>query len=238
MVYPLFPENKNHSWKIFESIATRYDLINHLLSFSLDFYWRRKMNSWIGSQTQQRMLDLATGTAAVPISLKNSRNIEGGIGIDLADNMLAIGREKLAIRKLEKKFILQKGDAVNIPFPDRSFNLVTMAFGIRNVNNISRVLTEAYRVLKSPGRLIILEFSLPRLKLLRFLYLIYLRYILPLIGGLLSGNYPAYRYLNATIETFPSGSNFCALFKKAGFDVVKNIALSGGIASLYIGEKK
>lgn len=233
---------KSESWRMFDAISPRYDILNRLLSFGLDIAWRKKMIRFLpdnaGMGLDLSLLDLATGTADVLLALvRRNQNISRAVGIDLADKMLAIGREKIARANLSDKITLAHGDANHIPFEDNAFDAVTIAFGIRNVEDHNLVLREMRRVLKASGWALILEFSLPENKILRGLHLFYLRTVVPLVGGLISGNFRAYRYLNQTIETFPYGDDFCALMEFCGFKKVKAHPLMGGVASIYVGEK-
>lgn len=231
--------SKSESWRMFDEISPRYDLLNRLLSFGLDVYWRRQLVRFLPAQHNQKLLDLATGTADVPLTLvRQSKNIEYAVGIDLADKMLSIGQAKITRAKLEDKITLTHGDASHIDFNAEVFNVVTMAFGIRNMEDPLQVLREIHRVLKPQGRALILEFSLPENKTLRSLHLFYLRTVVPIIGGLISGHGEAYRYLNQTIERFPYGTAFCAIVEDAGFANVSAHPLCGGIASIYVGEKQ
>jgi len=230
---------KAESWRMFDKISSKYDLLNHLLSFGLHIVWRKKLSQFLTDKKGQSVLDLATGTADVLLSLfKNNSNIKKGHGIDLADKMLAIGREKVAQRGLSKKITLKHGDATKIPFETNIFDASTISFGIRNVTDPSDVLNEMYRVLNINGRALILEFSLPTNAMLRTLHLFYLRTVVPIIGALVSGHYQAYKYLNQTIEAFPYGNSFCDLMRKAGFQNVKANPLLFGIATIYQGDKQ
>ena len=184
--------------------------------------------------------DLATGTAELPLlmlSQKESAHIKSIIGLDLSENMLEVGCKKIKQRVQEEKIQLKQADALSIPFPDHTFDVTTMAFGIRNTQNYIKALQEIYRTLKSGGKAIILEFSLPKQALFRALYLFYLRRVLPLLGHFLSGDSEAYRYLNKTIEDFPYGESFCEDMKKHSFKKVSYQSLSMGIVTLYVGEK-
>lgn len=229
---------KSESWKMFDAISPRYDFLNHLLSFGLDIRWRKELAHFLIDQENQTVLDLATGTADVLLALfKNNPQIQKGYGIDLADRMLTLGRAKIAQAGLTDRIHLQHGDANHIPFDNDSFEAVTIAFGIRNVEDYNRVLREMHRVLKKRGQALILEFSLPNHAVLRALHFFYLRTLVPVIGGIFSGHYLAYRYLNQTIETFPYGDDFCELMTISGFKNVKANPLMGGIATIYQGGK-
>jgi len=225
-------------WKMFDRIAHRYDLLNRLLSFGQDVVWRNKLAKHLKNKPDQQILDLATGTADVLLSIyKKSNLINKGIGIDLAEKMLDIGTQKIARHNLENKLTLEIGDASEIPYSDNSFDVVSIAFGIRNLTDTEKRLREMYRVLGSGGRALILEFSLPENRFFRSLYLFYFRKILPVFGGVISGDSYAYRYLNQTVETFPFGEDFLKLMKSAGFSDVKATPLTFGIATIYQGDK-
>ncbi len=152
--------------------------------------------------------------------------------------MLGVGRQKITDRNLDQELSLQIGDATNISFLDDSFDAVTIAFGIRNVENLRKSLREMHRVLKPGGRAVILEFSLPANRFIRALYLFYFRNILPKVGALISGDKYAYQYLNETVESFPYGDDFCDLMKAVGFRKVKSTPLTFGIATIYQGDKE
>ena len=231
--------SKADSWQMFDDISPRYDFLNHLLSFGLDIRWRRQLAKYLPQQGEIKVLDLATGTADVLLSLvKNNSAVQSGCGLDLADKMMSIGRRKIAQRGLDSQITLQHGDAHQIPFDEETFDTTTIAFGIRNMDNPKQVLREMHRVLNINGRALILEFSLPQNPVIRGIHIFYLRFIVPLIGTIFSGHYSAYRYLNKTIETFPYGNDFCVLLKKAGFINVEARPLLFGIATIYLGDKK
>lgn len=230
---------KSESWQMFNEISVKYDFLNHFLSFGLDILWRRKLRDLLPKRGDLELLDLATGTGDVLITLiQNNRNIHQGIGMDLADKMLEIGRQKVSQKKLAHQISFIHGDANQIPFQDRKFDAATMAFGIRNVEDPNIVLKEIHRTLKTNGRALILEFSLPANKFLKIFHLFYLRHIVPLIGALFAGNYHAYKYLNETIEKFPYGDDFCRMMTNAGFQNVYANQLLFGVASIYQGDKK
>jgi len=188
-------------------------------------------------KSHQKVLDLATGTGDQLLALYESEKVKTGIGLDLAEKMLEVGRQKISGRGLTPKLELRHGDAEAIPFDTGTFDAVTMSFGIRNVTDVEDTLREILRVLVPGGRALILEFSLPCNRLIRNLYLFYFRHVLPVLGGLISGDHGAYRYLNQTVESFPSGEDFCNLMLRAGYSGVQVRPLTQGIASIYIGEK-
>ncbi|MCK5604136.1 bifunctional demethylmenaquinone methyltransferase/2-methoxy-6-polyprenyl-1,4-benzoquinol methylase UbiE [Candidatus Pacearchaeota archaeon] len=223
---------------MFDDISPRYDFLNHLLSFGLDIHWRQQLAKYLISKKGQKVLDLATGTADVLLSLfKHDPSIQSGCGIDLSDKMMAIGRKKLARQGIDRYTTLKPGNVNQVPFNNNTFDTATIAFGIRNTEDPLRVLREMYRVLNIGGRALILEFSLPKNKIIRAIHLLYLRHIVPLIGGLFTGQFKTYRYLNQTIENFPYGKDFCALMTNAGFEKVNAHPLFFGTASIYCGDK-
>ncbi len=229
---------KAESWQMFNAISSKYDPLNHLLSLGLDYGWRRSLTIWLPNRRKLKLLDLATGTGDVLITLlKRSSDIESACGIDLADAMLKIAQQKVQTAHLTEKISLQHGDAGQIPYPSENFDVVTMAFGIRNIPVPEKVLSEIFRVLKKNGRVVILEFSLAPNRIFRSLQLFYLRHIVPAIGAMISGNFQAYRYLNQTIEKFPYGEAFCNLLETAGFQIVSAQPLTFGIATIYKGDK-
>jgi demethylmenaquinone methyltransferase / 2-methoxy-6-polyprenyl-1,4-benzoquinol methylase len=222
-------------FQIFDKIAPTYDRVNRILSGGIDLYWRRKMASLLPKAEKIHLLDLATGTGDQLLSLlKNSSRIEQAIGIDLAEEMLKIGRKKL---KAFDQAILKMASATAIPYVENTFNCATMSFGIRNVDNVNQCLKEIYRVLRPQGRALILEFSLPTQKWVQKPYLLYLNKLLPRIGKLLSAHSEAYTYLARTIQEFPQAEAFCKLMQEAGFTTVKSYPLTLGIVTIYLGDK-
>lgn len=222
---------------MFDRIAHRYDFLNHFLSLNRDKAWRKRLAARLPDRENLEVLDLATGTADQLLALFASGKVKSGMGIDPAEKMLEIGRRKIKERKLDDKIVLKNGSAEQIPCEDNAFDAVTISFGIRNVTDVPRALSEMRRVLKANGRALILEFSLPKNRLIKKLYLFYFRKILPRLGAIISGDARAYRYLNETVETFPYGVNFCDLMRQAGFENVTARQLTFGIVTLYTGDK-
>lgn len=196
------------------------------------------MSSFIPLRKELSLLDCATGTADQVLSLlKHTKNIKEAIGIDLSEEMLEVGKVKVAKSAFANKITLQKASALSIPFPENSFDCVTLSFGIRNVTDVSLCLQELLRVLKPGGRALILETSLPQSKILKFFHVLYIRKILPTIGGLISKKKYAYEYLNQTAETFPHGKDFCSLLEKAGFKKVVSHPMTLGAVCIYQADK-
>ncbi len=230
------PERQN-VWQMFDRIADRYDFLNHTLSMGIDRGWRQRLNELLPSRAQMQILDLATGTADVPLAFCANRDDVQITGMDLSEKMLAVGRQKVAAAGLDQRIRLETGDAMQIPAESEAYDAVTISFGIRNVLDVSQTLREMARTLKPGGVGMVLEFSTPRIPVFKQGYLFYLRHVLPKVGAAISGDSSAYRYLNQTIETFPYGQNFCDLMITAGFSEVEAFPLTGGIATIYRGVK-
>ncbi len=223
---------------MFDRIAHRYDLLNRLLSMRQDVAWRKKLARYLPDYQPLWLLDLATGTGDVAITLlRRDSRVTRALGVDMSEKMLDEGRLKLEKLRLTDAIQLQTGDATALELADNTFDVTTIAFGIRNVMDPSVSLKEMIRVLKPGGRSLILEFSLPGNVLMRGLYLFYFRHVLPKVGALISGDSHAYNYLNQTVETFPYGRAFCRLMEKAGFRNVSAHPLTFGIATIYQGDK-
>jgi demethylmenaquinone methyltransferase/2-methoxy-6-polyprenyl-1,4-benzoquinol methylase len=218
--------------RMFNSIARRYDVLNRLLSMRLDVGWRNRAIAALDPQPGQVILDLCTGTGDFGLAALAGHDIRV-IGLDVARDMVALGREKVRRRGLESRFRFGVADAEALPLADRSIDGALIAFGIRNVVNRGRALAELARVLRPGGRLVILEFGVPPNAAFRGLYFFYFRHILPVIGGLLSGNRAAYTYLPESVRRFPAPEEFCALARDAGFSGAGWSRLSGGIVTLY-----
>lgn len=231
-------ERKKESYKIFDEIAGTYDLLNHTLSFGIDIYWRNKMLKFLPEKESINALDLATGTGDVPLTLIKDKRVKKITGIDLSKGMVELGKIKVKEKKLDHKINLMIGDGVTIPTGDNVFDLTTISFGIRNFSDPQKSLFDIYRVLKPNGRLMIMEFSIPKNFIVRTIYFFYFRHLLPFVGNLISKHKDAYTYLNQSVEDFPYGDSFLALMKNAGFINLKMKSLTFGIATLYIGDKK
>lgn len=229
--------SKKETWKMFDLIASRYDLLNRLLSFGIDVWWRYRLGYFLPKKEYQTVLDIATGTGDVGLSLLRNqpKRVGAVIGVDLAEEMLDKADKKIKSKNVSNMSV-KVGDATNLPIETDSVDATTIAFGIRNVPDVPKALEEMKRVIKPGGRALILEFSIPKFFLFRWLYLFYFRNILPTVGGIISGNKQAYSYLNSSVEEFPCGQDFLDLMKAAGFSNTKATSLTFGIASIYQGD--
>ncbi len=223
---------------MFDQIAHRYDFLNHSLSLGQDIIWRSQVSKCISGKNFSTSLDIATGTGDQLIRIVNKMTtIQSAVGLDMSRNMLNIGLNKINKHHIRNRTALVHGDALHLPVESDSIELITISFGIRNVVDVSKALDEMFRVIKTGGMLIILEFSIPQNTLFRCFYLFYLRNILPMIGSVISGNKKAYTYLNKTIETFPYGNEFCNIMKQSGFTKITAKPLTFGIATIYCASK-
>jgi demethylmenaquinone methyltransferase/2-methoxy-6-polyprenyl-1,4-benzoquinol methylase len=230
--------NTNSIGQMFDRIAPAYDILNHLLSFGQDFSWRRRLAETVVKDRKLRVLDLATGTGDVMISLLDRNpNITEAVGLDVSEKMLALCLQKIIRRKLSDRIKLIHANMAGNGLNDESFDVVTMGFGIRNTPDAFKTLTEIHRLLKEGGTALILEFSMPANRILKGFYLFYLRFFVPLLGRLLSGDNHAYRYLDTSIENFHRPDDFRRLMQKAGFSDISAKPLTFGVACLYQGTK-
>ncbi len=221
---------------MFDRIAPRYDLLNRVLSAGVDTRWRKRAVDFLGLRAPGRVLDLCTGTADLLIEgLARDRGYRG-VGVDLSTEMLRRGARKLERRGLGERASLACGDGERLPLRGGLFDGALVAFGIRNIGDPVQALREVLRVLRPGGRLVVLEFSMPR-GLLGLLYGLYFRRVLPGVGRLVSGDQGAYAYLPASVARFPEAGDFGVLMERAGFVLVSWKPLTGGIAHLYRGDK-
>jgi demethylmenaquinone methyltransferase / 2-methoxy-6-polyprenyl-1,4-benzoquinol methylase len=230
-------ERKAAVESMFNSIAWRYDFLNHFLSLGIDRLWRRKTVRLIGKyQRPSTILDVATGTADLALAAMKL-DPDKVTGIDISEKMLQIGMEKVKRKGLEGRIELLPGDSENIGFGDNTFDVAMVAFGVRNFGDPLRGLSEMRRVLRPGGLVMVLEFSRPASFPMRQLYYVYFNKILPFFGRLFSKDKSAYRYLPESVIRFPDNEGFMALLKEAGFTDPRQKRLSGGIASIYSGIK-
>ncbi len=203
----------------------------------IDIYWRNKLLKNVQKKSHLNALDLATGTGDLALTLSKNDHIENVLGMDLSEGMISVGRTKINEKGLSEKIQFQIGDACNIPLEDNSYDLVTISFGIRNFPDPQKSMREIMRVLRPGGRLLILEFGLPKNFIVRSVYFFYFRHLLPFVGNLISGHGDAYTYLNETVEDFAYGEDFANWMKEAGFKNVSYEELTFGISNLYKGDK-
>lgn len=222
--------------EMFDNISERYDLLNHLLSLSIDKGWRKKVVKLVSAKKPKLLLDVATGTADLAIALEKSHP-EKITGIDISAGMLEVGRKKVAAKGLSQMITLQQADSENLPFEDNTFDAITVAFGVRNFENLEKGLSEMYRVLKPGGHLLVLEFSQPQGFPMKQLYSFYFKNILPTIGKMVSKDSRAYTYLPESVQAFPHGKAFMDIMEKCGYKKGVRIPLTFGIASIYEGLK-
>jgi demethylmenaquinone methyltransferase/2-methoxy-6-polyprenyl-1,4-benzoquinol methylase len=221
---------------MFDAIAPRYDLLNHLLSAGIDKRWRTRAIASLQLTGRETVIDVCTGTADVALAARR-----GGaarvFGVDFAGAMLALGLRKIATAGECGRIVLARGDAMRLPAADRSVDAATVAFGIRNVQRPDAACAEMARVLRPGGRLAILEFGMPRIPGVRALYQWYFTRVLPAIGTLISGHTAAYSYLPASVGTFPPPAEFMTILRQAGFIDVQAVPLTFGIVYLYVARR-
>ena len=229
--------NKEGIRKLFNNIAADYDRLNHLLSLNIDKIWRRKaVRQIVDVRKPLRVLDVACGTGDLTIEI--ARRVAPGsqvTGIDLSEGMMAIGREKIARAGVAAEMVL--GDCEALPYEANQFDRIAVGFGVRNFEHMERGVREMFRVLVPGGRLLILELSLPTNTFIRQCYKFYFQKILPIVGGMISGNYGAYDYLPASVINFPVPKRFLEMMEQAGFCELKQKPLTFGICRIYIGTK-
>ncbi len=240
MVVPYKDQSKGKKEQVanmFNSISPQYDFLNHLLSGGIDIIWRKKAIKLLQNKGIKTMLDIATGTGDFAIEALKI-NPEKIVGVDISEGMLSVGIEKIKKMGLEKTIQLQKGDSEKLPFSDNSFDAVIVSFGVRNFENLQKGLSDMFRVTKPGGYCLILEFSNPRSFPMKQLYTFYSKYCLPFLGKMISKDPSAYTYLPESVKAFPDGPDFIQIFKSTGYSETKWIPMTGGICSIYIGQKQ
>ena len=223
--------------EMFDRIAFRYDLLNRFLSGGIDIGWRKRAIRQLIPYHPGTILDVATGTGDMAILMTRYLPSARITGIDISAGMLDIGKQKITRLKLDSRIQLQMGDSERILFPDNSFDAVTVAFGIRNFEDLEKGLSEMLRILKPGGRLLVLEFSQPRQKGLRYLYSLYMRLVASPVGRLLSRNREAYQYLHVSVKAFPEGKELLGILDRTGYTNTRLNRLSLGICTIYQGAK-
>ena len=222
---------------MFDAIAPRYDLLNHVLSVGLDSRWRARAVSELQLMPGARVIDLCTGTGDLAVAALRAQPTASVVGVDFAGEMLRLASRKMRALGLPS-IRLVRGDGTRIPLADATCDAATIGFGIRNVVNPRTALSELARVLRPGGRLAILEFGQPKVPGIRTLYAWYFRYLLPLVGKAVSKHQSAYSYLPASVGTFPPPAEFAAMIADTGFSQVRTVPLSLGIVYLYIAERR
>jgi demethylmenaquinone methyltransferase / 2-methoxy-6-polyprenyl-1,4-benzoquinol methylase len=232
--------------EMFDKIAFRYDFLNHFLSGGIDGYWRRRAIRELRdlpavgpaeAATDTTILDVATGTGDMAILLVRRLPQIHVTGVDISPGMLEIGQQKITRLKLGDRITLQPGDSEALPFSANSFDAITVAFGVRNFENLEKGLMEMHRVLKPGGKLVVLEFSQPRVPVVCQLYRAYMRRIAPRIAGMAASNREAYQYLNDSVQAFPEGEAFIRILERCGYTHTGLQKLTFGVCSLYTTEK-
>ena len=222
---------------MFDRISSKYDALNHLLSLNIDKVWRRKAAKEVAKHQPATILDLATGTADLAIALAKRNPQAHIVGMDISEKMLEIGKKKVAKQKMDPQIELRVGDAASLPFVDNTFDTVTVAFGVRNFEDLDKGLSEIHRVLKPYGQAVILEFSMPERFPVKQLYRFYFKRLLPFIGRIVSKDKSAYSYLPASVEHFPKPNNFVEMLAQKRLSNGQAKPLTFGIATLYTAAK-
>ncbi len=233
------PYNEEQSKKeqveqMFDNIAPTYDKLNHIMSLNIDRVWRRRVMRIVRRAKAHKIMDVATGTGDLAIAMAERVDRTQILGVDLSEEMLAVARRKVEKLGLQERIMLEKGDAENLDMvASESIDAATVAFGVRNFENIERGLSEIYRTLKPGGKLVVLEFSMPKNRLVRWVYSQYAHRLLPRIGGMISKDKQAYTYLPDSVEEFPAPERFAEMLRGVGFVRVKTRSQSFGIAYIY-----
>ena len=223
--------------QLFDNIAPTYDALNHTLSFGFDRAWRRKAIRSLAAYNPASVLDVATGTGDFALAIARDLKLSQVTAVDISEGMMSVGREKAARERLHDVVCFQKEDCSHLSFSDESFDAVSVTFGVRNFENLDACLCEIHRVLNKGGHLVLLELSYPHNRLWRFLFNIYSKVVMPVVGRLISGDDSAYTYLPETMAAFPQGEVMREILLKNGFSQVSFRRLTMGICTLYIAEK-
>ena len=228
---------KEQVTQMFDTISGNYDGLNRVISFGIDVKWRKKAIKQLSALAPKKILDVATGTADVAIMASGIKKKKKIVGIDISEGMLEVGRKKIGKAGLQHIIELLNGDSETINFEDGSFDAVTVAFGVRNFQHLEKGLSEIYRVLKPGGKLVVLEFSKPKMPGVKWMYNLYMKIVCPNVGKLFSKNRNAYKYLDESIQKFPEGNNFTNILDNPGYKNSYCKTLSLGICSIYCGTK-
>ena len=234
-------ENKPETKKtqvthMFDGISKSYDLLNRIITLGIDVLWRKRVVKLLQKEQPKSILDIATGTGDLVLELAKI-NADKIIGLDISPGMLEIGKQKVKNKQLEDRIDMQLGDSEALPFDKETFDGVTIAFGVRNFENLELGLQEIFRVLKPNGALVVLETAVPQNRLLRSLYTLYTQKIMPFIGKLFSKDPSAYQYLTDSAAIFPCGEQFNNILRKNGFIEVEDFPQTLGVSSIYFARK-
>ncbi len=227
---------KNQVEKMFDSISFEYDLLNGIMTFNSHKRWKKNILDIAKKLKPKNALDIATGTADIAINLGSISNCKV-VGVDISEQMLSVGREKISKNKLDEMVSLETGDAENLNFKDGYFDLVTIGFGVRNFQDLEKGLKESYRVLNDTGTLVILETSVPENIIMKFFYSLFTRTYIPIMASIFSKDKSAYNYLLNSAEAFPSGIRFSNILKSVGFENVIVKPKLFGSSTIYIATK-
>lgn len=238
-VVPYKGENKGKKEQVatmFNNISRRYDLLNHLMSLGVDVYWRKTGIKMLKAENPKKILDIATGTGDFAIEALSLQPDEI-IGVDISEGMLEVGRKKIKRMKLEDKIKLEMGDSEKLLFDDNNFDAVIVSFGVRNFENLEKGLGDMLRVLRPGGTALIIELSKPSVFPLKQIFNLYFKFLLPVIGRIISKDKAAYTYLPESVQSFPDGNDFLEILRKVGFKQTSCKPLTFGISTIYVGKK-
>lgn len=227
---------KEQVTQMFDTISKEYDGLNRVISFGTDIKWRKKVVQIITKTNPVKVLDIATGTGDLAINLVKT-NASKIVGLDISEGMLNVGKEKVTKLNLNETIEMVLGDSENIPFKNNEFDAITVAFGVRNFENLEKGLSEIYRVLKPGGTFVVLETSVPSKFPFKQGYKIYTNFIMPAIGKIFSKDKVAYQYLSDSAASFPYGEAFNNILQKIGFNTIENKPQTFGVASIYVAKK-
>jgi len=230
-------EKKKQVEQMFDNISGNYDGLNRVISFGIDLKWRRKVIEMVKKTNPKYILDVATGTGDLAIAMADS-HAEKIVGLDISAGMLQVGIDKIQKKELNKRIEMVQADSENLPYPDHTFDAITVAFGVRNFENLEKGLSEIYRVLSPGGIFVVLETSIPTKFPFKQGYRVYSNYILPIIGKLFSKDKSAYQYLSESASVFPYGEKFNNILRKTGFTEVENLPQTFGVSTIYSATKK
>lgn len=221
--------------RMFDSISPKYDLLNRLCSLGTDQGWRRKVIRGVGKEPVEHLLDVATGTA--DLAIMGAKTAKYVTGADISDGMLSVGHAKVEKAGLADRITLVQADAADLPFPDATFDAITVAFGVRNFEDLPRGIAGMARVLRPGGRLFVLEFSRPQRTPFKQLFRFYFHRVMPIIGRIVSKDSAAYSYLPESVDAFPQGKAFEDILRQQGLSEVRSTLLTFGVATLYTARK-